>query len=555
MVDGATAVLKRQNIQAAQDSSQEASSGAVKASPNMDASPRERGKVNSPGIKVSTVKMMAQLLNRTPAISPATSCEMLVSLLKESHHVDARVEITNSLLGTLETQTAKPALRSLVLDVLEEHVLPMASQLHERRPTSEAEWQCEDGKMPEVSRTNVLFDTLLHGLTRKRLRPDDHAKLRELVFKALEQSAHHNRRWMSLFVEKHGFGKDVVQELPLVPARFDEVVSAFGQEFSSMPDSFFTMLRDMIMVNICPPAPVIAVTRQVKTDTSLRASNEGQHWLKQYDNAGLSAFNLGINDSLRILSRMPLEQAESEVALQLGGLVIEAAKRCIHGNEPDAVHCLTEKMADMSSTSDEARRSWKARCTPILDEIISVVEQAERQGLTVTHLPDVFRLRLALLKLSTWDDDLRSPEPNELTVRTLAAQISGLVDFLVSRPACPYHTDFEQLKSQLVRTAKSLPSSVHIATALGRLHSSDQAKQVSRQDREALGVKSPLAAYLCIELSAEMLLASLSEHKDASVVASVKTLLEDWTESEDVVVMKMGARVERSLRQRRGWYD
>lgn len=553
MVDGVTDLMKKQNTQTMQGLAQEAGSGDMKTQTESDKHGVEKGEVTSAAIKVSTIKMMAQLLNRTTAISPSVSCEMLVTLLKEARHIDARVEIIRSLLGTLETQTARPALRAMILDVLEEHVLPMASQLNERRETTELEWHREDGSMPEVSRTNAVFDVLLLGLKRKKLRPDDHAKLGELVFRALEQSAQHNKRWISIFLGRRlGCNGSVVQSVPLSPARIDELVSTFVDQFQRMPHGLFSMLQENILANVCPRADLLDITRQVKADSSLAASNARQHWLKQYDSLGLAAFSLGVNQALRLLSDIPANEIESDKAHQLRHLLVAVAERCIRGDDPDTVHLLMDEIADMPSTSNHARATWNIKGSYIMREVVSIVEQAHISSPDSTQLPDLFRLRLAMLKLATWDSDLQSSSVSVSKSRDIAAQISGLVEFLVLRPLWPYHTDFGLLKSQLVKNAQGLPGFPHIALALGRLHDSHLMGEGSRRG-EGRSTQGPLASYLCLELVAEILLASSSPIETA-VSDSVRALLRDWSESEDVVVRKTGVRVEQSLRQRQGWY-
>ncbi|KAL2202780.1 hypothetical protein CC79DRAFT_1401055 [Sarocladium strictum] len=494
-----------------------------------------------PGVKVTTVKMMAQLLNGTSAVSASTSCEMLVSLLKEARHIDARIEIVRSLLGTLETPTAKPALRAMVLDIFEEHVLPIASQLHERQVVDEADWQREDETMPEVSATNPVFTLLLEGLKRKMLRPEDRARLASLVMQALEKSAQINRRWMSVFVEKNGLGKDMFQHIPVSPAHFRELISTFGQEFTEMPDSLFTMLSDAILINIQPPDSLLRVTRHVKANASLRDTNAGQHWLRQYDNPGSAAYTLGLDQALRLLSGTPVEDAESKNALQLRNLLLAAADRCIDKGDQDTVQFLVDKIAENPNRRDDTTNSGNSSRKHIVREIIFSVEQASDNGTAALSLPDMFLLQIALLKLDTWNSDFRPEEAHEPTIRAYVRQVSDLVNTLVSRSPQPYHTDFELLKRQLVASAKNIPGFARVATMLGRQYDSEL---VGRED---VKTNASLAAYLCLELAAESLLASSLDSKDSGLVESVNVLVRDWSESDDITVKKTGLRVAKGL--------
>lgn len=540
LVQALTGAMARQNI--------EARKALVKVETMNERNDTDH--ISTPGVKVTTIKMVAQLLNGTLGVDISASCEMLVSLLEEARHIDARVGIIRSLVRTLETRSAKPALRARVLDMLEMHVLPIASQLHERRQISELDWHREDGTMPEVSEANTVFDLLLQGLRRKMLQPEDHARLAGLVMKSLEESAQINRRWMISFVERSGFGKDMFQDIPVAPAHISQLVYTFAQMFNQMPDSIFTMLREAIMINILPPARLLRVTRHVKADASLRDSNAGQHWLKQYDNPGSAAYLLGLNQALGLLSNALTEepQVDAEKALQLRGLWLAAADRCIRGGDPDTVYSLVDEITVDPRQWTRILPGANTSRSSLVREIISLVEQARDKGTnTTSRLPDVFPLRLALLKLAQWDDDLRLKEADESTISAFAGQVSDLVDLLVSPSPRPYHTEFELLKRQLWHMAKSLPGFARVAIKLGRVHGSELV--VKSETEMETGRQPSLAAYLCIELAADSLQASITAFSDAGSIESVQLLVRDWTESSDIAVKKAGLQVAKGMQQ------
>ncbi|KAJ6786632.1 hypothetical protein PWT90_03722 [Aphanocladium album] len=154
----------------------------------------------SPLVKVTAVKMIAEILERNRVIPLNLSYDILVSLLKEACHIDARLSIISGLLSMMTESTSTADLRKNILGVFEEHVLPVASQLNERRPTTEEDWV--QLKIPEVGDQNGPLVLLRRKLESSQLKPKDRAGLVRILIAAFEQSAIQNERWINLFAER-----------------------------------------------------------------------------------------------------------------------------------------------------------------------------------------------------------------------------------------------------------------------------------------------------------------------------------------------------------------
>ncbi|CRK22604.1 hypothetical protein BN1708_003545 [Verticillium longisporum] len=235
-----------------------------------------------PAIKVTTIKMMAQVLEGNLFLDPALSCRILVTLLAEARHIDARMTIVSSLLTTVMNPTCPSSLQSQIIEALEFHVIPIAAQLGERRPTTEGDWQSQT--LPDVSGETPILDMLVDRTfampSERKLRTD----LLRIVTSILSQSASNNGRWVEEFLKRKNFTLTPGERLPVGPVSFKNIAFVFSACTTSMPLTLFDTLREVVLVNIAPSSTVENITEMVKSDSKLVNSNAGKHWLRQYDN-------------------------------------------------------------------------------------------------------------------------------------------------------------------------------------------------------------------------------------------------------------------------------
>ena len=99
-----------------------------------------------PSVKVTTVKLLAQLLREADYVSEKFAVDVLSTLSKTASHVDVKLAILNSLLEMLKTSNSD--LTESIFTSLEEMV-PLIGTLNERRPLTEADWAAaRDGRPP-----------------------------------------------------------------------------------------------------------------------------------------------------------------------------------------------------------------------------------------------------------------------------------------------------------------------------------------------------------------------------------------------------------------------
>lgn len=486
----------------------------------------------APAVKVTTIKMVAQVLEGNRVLSPQDSCDITVSLLKEARHIDARVAIINSLLSVLIESTSTAELRKYILDVFEEYVLPVASRLNERYPTTEEHWQ--QAEMPEVSEQNSVLNCL-GSKPRHGLKPDDRERLVRLLMSALEHSAVENTRWLNLFAQRCVSGIAVENEIHAGPVSMDLLVKTFYADFDLIPSSLLDTLQDMILNNVDPSSEILKITATVKADATLAESNAGRHWLSQMDSPGTKAFSLGISEAVKLL-RNKLSFKDGDASIQrLQQLIISAARRYIRLGDVDAISQLVASMTTKIFSADRGEPGWQGRCMPIIEEVIRIVEEESRAGRTDILLPNVFRMRLAMLHVPLWQ---HSPPLPESVAASFTEKLSLLVDQLVARRR-PYHLDFAFLKSEIERSVNHFPGNAQVGLALARGEDDWQQQEPS------------LATYLRWELVATYL-KSARAPKDKRLEDEVRQLLQEWTACPVGEVRVMGLEVETALKKN-GW--
>ncbi|KAL0937252.1 uncharacterized protein CTRU02_206983 [Colletotrichum truncatum] len=507
------------------------------------------GKPQPSVIKVTTIKMMAQVLENNPFISVNLSCDILVSLLSEARHIDARITIVSSLISTMEVPNCPPELRARVLDALETYIVPATAQLSERRPLTEEDWATG---LPDVGEETPLLDLLLKQSHNAKLNPDDKPRIAKLISHALEQSAVNNSRWIDLFLKKNNFTTGTGEPLPRWPVS-PSVLERFATGWISyMPASLFEMLRDIVLFNLDPPPEIASATKAIKKNHDLVASNAGKHWLRQFDQPGAAAFGLGLQFAALQLQRpkeevVPKQLGEGEgvTVRMMQDLVREAAARLISKGDFETLDDLINRLRQNRFHGRGEWESWRDNCVPLTRDIIAMVEDvrlrkekkkkktegADAAGRPL-DLPNKFQLSLAVLPIPC--SSPKQPASAE-DIDALVSELSAHIDRLATR-RLPYHGDFTRLKDEVMRTPKK-EDFTRVALRLGRLNDVMTAEEPS------------LADYLRLELVGDLLIKA-DHPADKTVVADVQDMVRDWMECQDETLRGMGVTFEDRLR----WY-
>lgn len=483
---------------------------------------RNPGQAGKSVIKVSTIKMLAQLMQGNVFVAPVDACNILTSLLSEARHIDSQLAIIAALMKILTEPNAPGDLRQLVLDSIETHAVPVMGQLSERHGVTEAEWEEvskeSSAPMPDVGEDAPLLKMLIREAQSERLQPDDRLRLVELITSAFELSGANNRRWLNLFLAKNGFSLDGDERMPTMPVHSDLLAPFFQRWILYMPKSIFDMVRDLVLIEVDPPASVTRIIQAVKANPKLVTSPTGQHWLAQFDRANNIGDNIGISLKWMIVALsnppLPIESKpgdQEEVYIQtVQELILTAAERLIRRGKNGQVLGIASQLTRARFEDVASRRRYQAVCLPVVHNIIAVIEairrdRAESPTTGPLVLPNTFRIRAMILPLP------RGDEYDAKQYQTFVSAVTELIDHLSTR-RLPYHDDFKLLVC-VTTTGSMRPH-------LGRL-----ALQLARLDEVVTEAEPSLGAYLRLELVAECI---MSATPDEQVQNELVELLEAW---------------------------
>ncbi|RFN50908.1 hypothetical protein FIE12Z_4854 [Fusarium flagelliforme] len=369
-------------------------------------------------IKVTTVKMLAQLLQHKVFINSSVSCEILILLLSEARHIDIRTTITNSLFAVLEDPASASHIRKQILDALEKYCVPVAAQLNERRGLTESDWAnaSEHGSsLPIIGEDTPLLDLMIENAHLAKLEQADKSRLAQLVMRAIEQSAAQNSRWLNLFMAKNHFTLD--EQLPELPVHLAPLTKAFIQLRPYTPLSVFRMVEAAALNHIDPLPGVKRITQSIEEDRDLINSNAGKHWRSQFSSSRIernrhNAEFIPFHVAILMQERPELNEAE---LTSLQSLVTTCAAKMLKVNSPGQVVNLMTKDAQARPRTKDDPLPW---------------------------LPSVFQLNLHCLPFPLSD-------ATDVEVENFVEELYKMILGLSERQNRPYHLDFENLKREI----------------------------------------------------------------------------------------------------------
>ncbi|KAJ4259690.1 hypothetical protein NW762_007621 [Fusarium torreyae] len=512
---------------------------------------KEPSKPQGPSIKVTTVKMLAQLLQHNLFVDASSSCDILTGLLAEARHIDIRITITRSLFAVMEESTCPPNLRKRILDSLEEYVVPAAAQLNERRGLTGADWDAalsKDSNLPVVGDETPLLELLIEKVHHAKLNDQDKARLAQLVMDAMEQSALNNNRWLKLFLAKNNFTLDDNEELPHLPVHIDMLSSLFRQLMPYTPISVFNMVYSAALVNIDPPPGIARITTAVTENRDLVNSKAGKHWLSLFKNPGRDSYKYGIMHAATVMQSTPSDLEtklpDDGVSISLlRSFLIEYTNRLLKIGNASMVGTLAERLCSGRFNKRQQWESWRENCLPTIKEMISRTEELQTRirdkKAEPRLMPSVFRLSLKTLPVPL--SDATGEEE-----ATFISELYGLIEGLAGRPYHPYHIDFQKLKEELDYWP--------ISQSFGRL----SLKLAEVQDYELTSTDDQprLKDYLCLEVIG-LMLSKVKDSQDQKIVEEVRELMNKWESCEDDAMREMGMRFKGVLKghsTKKIWY-
>ncbi|KAI1374367.1 hypothetical protein F4677DRAFT_165451 [Hypoxylon crocopeplum] len=490
-----------------------------------------------PLVKVTTVKLVAQLLREAKYVDQKFACEILVSLLKGATHPDIRIEVVEGLLS-IKSETAKQELlQSSIVDIIEEHVVPIAASINERRPPTDADWlkaERREGPLPDVYESrgmhrlppilNLLVDAIPTAFTENDEAGSRRYEMwmRRVIVPILELSSVNHQRWTSLFLKHNGFIPPV-GGLPAVPVIPRLLPNLFENHAQFLPSSTFRAIKDLVLINITPPESIVTINNAIETNSELLQSNAGKHWLFVW-NATKDPLSLGVYQSTGLL----LDKSMNASSEERGGATINALRRFM----ADVAETYITK-SDISGYNEFiecfARRisspqTWSffhLNCMPLLESFIAqlnslrTVEWQHNPNRHPPTLPDTFHIKVQILK---GKHSYRSSGALlTVGVRDFARDVTSLIQELTN-DGTPYHDKWPVLKLAATRQFYS-DCFIPLALEFGSL---------LRTETRNLS----LVDHLRVELAGDFI--SQAKYPEDVVLANkLDELLESWKNSYD----------------------
>ncbi|TEA17018.1 hypothetical protein C8034_v000563 [Colletotrichum sidae] len=493
-----------------------------------------------PLVKVTTVKMLAKLLSDTPSLDIETSLQILADLLEKARHIDIRAAVIESLHDTLMSETITEQAANTIMDLLEQHAVPLAAALSERGdPAAPWEEVAAGADLPRVTSTGSetpvrqLFVNWKWDAVKN---PSIKAKLVGLIGQVIKKSAENHRLWMVSFLKRNDFAIPLGQTLPILPVE-PRILFNFAASRDNFPCYAFDAIRSVTLANACPPPWLEAITKKIRRTPALKESEAGLHWLSIFhDNVSTQC---GANLLIESM-HMPWSEAVTDPAERVSPEMIQNfARQLLDSHIQSGDISRLEDLFAISKAKVVAQsdlrdfEQWRSTTLPIFEDAIACVQalrtpQWQRDlNRQPRKLPNVFLLKVRLFALPA----------NTVLEREFVRRLTELITELAEHGR-PYHDDWAQLKDAAIRVHASWrPHLVRLGVLLGSL--------------EGIDVENlALADRLRIEMARHVLEGGHRfDPEERGLETEVKTMLRSWatfpveefrTSAEDFVAQVRG---------------
>jgi hypothetical protein len=518
----------------------------------------------APFVKVTTVKMLAEILRTTTVLDPGVACSILVMILTTATHIDIRSATVDALLELLADAIAKGSTstgqQATIIDALATHAVPIAGSLHERvgglRDDDWAAAEADDGEIPEVWSRSEGLPPLLYALTvtwptdevtEHLLLQGNETFLSEwrarIIAPILETSMSNNARWMRLFLRKfvqkdrkgskrelRGDPRDfnIVPEMPVDDSILFSVFCHDQTHLDKLAYRVFDVVEGVMRMQLDPSKQVLSVNAAVEANKTLASSKHGRHWLEQWRNDYI--LRTGFTNAKNLL----LRTEEPSIVGRFSKLLFEILLNLVERGEVEMFNTYATELASAGTAKEWA--AWNQRCRPLLSEIVKRIEDIRTSGWQEDkdrrpgRLPNIFDMDVRLLR---YPHVVHQEEVQDISLNMFLEAAMKLIGSISEDGNEPYHERWSKLKAK-IETVLPAEHSVNAAVYFGGV---------------LLDGKAPrLVAHLRVELAEELLCKTIPTREQCTAnSASIKRLTDSWLDS------PVEAFRERALRARNNW--
>ena len=463
---------------------------------NSDLAPTMPTAPSSSLVKISTIKLLAQLLATSTAAPLGMSLEILRSLFTASRHIDVRRNVVCGVLELLKRSSDMEAQAGNRIYTAFASFSSAAAAPSERDAVSEDTWLKAEagGPLPEVDSYRPLLEIFL--LDAKDLIPQRfHADyVREVVLPLLDESTKQHNRWMRIFlsyVELTPHEASVTDFGPFGDNRVGDyndsaVNSPFNKWGPYLPSEYLVRHRTWALSYIdCLKLENIS-DKMDQQDKGWRDTNAGEHWLSYFDSQKssfakfdslalrISKFDFMIENG--ITREQLLQEYYTRATIVVGHPFAFDGPHPSVSLAPFRSVCLPlrtyRSLEGVWHGWDGGDGTQRKHVPQLLVSIIAYIENLRNdEWVQNPHrnpviLPHSLLLETYLLPYPHLDDSA----PQRYTI--FATAISDLVSKCAASPSCA--SDFVYLKDSMVSVVKS--DCISCALVIGRQGGEEQSR-------------------------------------------------------------------------------
>lgn len=351
-------------------------------------------------VKVTTVKLLAQVLKEASFLGDYFIVDSLATLFDKATHVHIRAVVVDSLAAVL-FGSHSDKVGDAIVSFLETKVVPVAAELNERSPMTGNDWKiAEQAKEPPEVYSDAGLAPICAALVKAVKSSSKSESLRaynlvdRVLLPLIRRSRENNTRWLNIFLCKHN-ASHLATQIPHSPSK-PQLLEVLLLKFTKhMPAAEFANMSDVLNFATCLPKACKELTARLEQQPEAYRQNDTRHWLRITE--GLHIVQpkrhpkvLTVIDYPEIIKSLQTAQfpsAEDAVAHDL----VTPAHLEIHERKvldllaADFPSCLeawrshTAIYEPLESSSPEARQRWRKHCQPLVEHAVSIVENLRTQ--------------------------------------------------------------------------------------------------------------------------------------------------------------------------------
>lgn len=509
---------------------------------------------NQPFVKITTLKLLAQILHGSTYIGDDAALEILADLSKKVSHTDVRISIFRSLLSKLESN--RPELWEHVLSALEPFI-DLAGSLNEREPLTEDKWTHfeETMTMPMVQLTTrvawqeespILDAVVSHYLTLESEELSD-LYLQHIMLPTIHALNQQTARWANLFLRKYG-SEDTVDLGPTLPPvpRGVEILEQLLTKGTIMPRRVCPKLLDdyvaYMLFMITPPPSIRALNKALAGDPAVKSRPDVETWLDLYGN-GVKPTSLYRFSFHRISEFQSQGHGDNSTFITpqiYQDRWLQIFNALLGAGDPNYGQ-LIAFVSTLTNPYGRGESWWQEHGRTTINVMLSYVDNIRtRKWEADPHrrpsvLPNTFPWQLSLLTyplnhLCDGDEDIR-----EQTCKIFAGELAAILSDISNSM---YHTKLAQIKDHVCNRRNTYNTPFESNVMLSALYLGD----ISTTRLSWLTTLELLR----VDLAADMMIAAKT-FDYVALESRIKDLLKTWKTSENEEVRRTGHRVQREL--------